>query len=73
VHGDMNLSALGNTHQRSRILQLAASLAKRVHCHASAIFAFRMPNTFADFEAEGEYSVPEFTGRMVILIGHNRG
>jgi len=32
-----------------------------------------MPNTFADFEAEGEYSVPEFTGRMVILIGHNRG
>ena len=69
----MNLGALGHAQQRSRILQWVPSLAKRVHCQTGAIFAFRMPNTFADFEAEGEYSVPEFTGRMVILIGHNRG
>jgi len=49
VDGDVNLGALGHAQQRSRILQWVASLAKRVHCQSGAIFAFRMPNAFADF------------------------
>jgi hypothetical protein len=53
VDGDVNLSALGHAHQRSRILQLVASLAKRVHRQTRAIFALRVPNTFADLESEG--------------------
>jgi hypothetical protein len=68
----MNLSALRHADQGSWILQLVASLPKRVHCHLGTIFAFGMPNAFADLKLDRKYTVVKFAGWMVVLVGGDR-
>ena len=72
VERNVNLSALRHADQRSRVLQLVAGLAEGIHRHLRAMFALRMPNTFADIKLQGQYSVAEFTSGMMILVGCDR-